>query len=149
MTPQTSNPEPVDPMVDNTGLQEQLSPSLVVTIELDGDTATLLDARVLMTRATMPRRTEGEQVILRGFSAGQQVSTVAVPDQRLNVEEGGGLVMQEKRTLTAALPMPQRIDAIEVLVPGAAEATRLDVSEEVSSFCRTYPNTEGCQRGPD
>jgi hypothetical protein len=149
MTAETSSPQPLDAAADNAELMQDLAPSLVLTIEVDGDTATLLDARVLMMRATAPRHSEGEQVVLRGLSAGQPVSTVAVPDQKLNVQEGGGLVMQERRTLTAAIPMPQRLDAVEVLIPGAAAASRLDVREQVSSFCRQYATSEGCERGPD
>lgn len=144
MTAETSAPVAVDAAADNAHILKQLEPSLLVVVEIDGDRASLVEGRVLSVRSAGSPRREGELVTIRGLRDGELVGEAQVDDQRLNIEEGRGLVILEKRVLTAAVPMPQRIDTVEVVVPGVEGVSQLDVRSIVESFCRGYPNTRPC-----
>lgn len=145
LTSQTSDPKPVDAVTDNAPVLTQLAPGLVITLEISDNTPTLVDARVALLPLTAPRREEGELVHVMGLSNGKPVSSTAVPDQRVYVEEGVGLGVLTTRTLTLALPLPQRIDSLEVQLPGEAAPSRFDVSRTVDSFCKDYPKEALCR----
>lgn len=150
ITAQTSSPKPVDPRIDNEAVLAELTPGLVFTLEIDGLRVRLANAKVMMIPRREPRRPAGELVSVTGLSGGQPVTQVQVPDQRLNVEEGKGIVILEKRTLEAALPLPRRIDALEVMMAGAERPQRFDVTKAVRDFCRNYPKSGTCRApGPD
>lgn len=90
LTSRTSDPKPVDAAVDNAPVLGQLVPGLVITLEINGNTPTLVDARVALIPLSAPRREEGELVRVTGVSNGRPVSRAAVSDQRVYVEEGVG-----------------------------------------------------------
>jgi hypothetical protein len=97
---------PVDPDTDNRAVTSQLTPGLVIQLEIDRNTVRLADAQlVLVPRQTRQGR-EGERVIVSGWRGGQQVTTVSIPDQRINSQENVGIVIREQRTLSVALPLP-------------------------------------------
>jgi len=143
---QTSDPKAVDARADNERVLRGLTPGLVVTLEIDGEKVSLADAQVLMIPQSKPRLQPGELITLTGTSQGKAVSSVEVPDQRLNVQESQGLVILEKRTIAAALPLPARIDTLEVRLPGKA-GQRLDVRDSIEAFCKTYPQAPLCRPG--
>jgi hypothetical protein len=116
----------------------------VVVVEIDGDRASLVEGRVLSVRSAGSARREGELVTIRGLRDGERVGEAQVDDQRLNDQEGRGLVILEKRVLIAAVPMPQAIDTLEVVVPGVEDVSQIDVQPIVESFCRNYPDTKAC-----
>ena len=145
LTSSTSDPKPVDAAVDNAPVLAQLAPGLVITLEINDNTPTLVDARVALIPITAPRREEGELVRVTGLSNGKPVSSIAVPDQRVYVEEGVGLSVLTKRSLTLALPLPQRIDSLEVQLPGEEAPSRFDVSQTVDGFCKDYPKEALCR----
>jgi hypothetical protein len=141
---QTSDPRPVDPRADNEPVLKGLTPGLVVTLEIDHDRVSVAHAHVLMIPQVTSRTQPGELITLTGTSQGRVVSSVDVPDQRLNVQEGQGLVILEKRTIAAALPLPARIDTLEVRLPGKP-SQRLDVRDAIERFCTTHPQAPLCQ----
>lgn len=143
---QTSDPKPVDARADNERVLKGLVPGLVVTLEIDGERVSLADAQVLMIPLSKPRLQAGELITLTGTSQGKAVSSMEVPDQRLNVQENQGLVVLEKRTIAAALPLPARIDTLEVRLPGKA-GQRLDVRDPIEAFCKTYSQVPLCRPG--
>ena len=149
LTTNTSEPTLLDARADNREVLADLILGLVATIEIDGQVATLTDAQVMMIPNIFPRRQEGELVSIIGLSGGKPVTSIQVPDQRLNVEEEKGIVIQDKRTLHAALPLPQRIDSLELRIPGAKQPFRFDVGERVDSFCRKFPQTNLCSKPLD
>lgn len=53
--------------------------------------------------------------------------------------------MLTQRRLTLALPLPQRIDSLEVQLPGEEAPSRFDVSRIVSGFCKAYPKESLCR----
>jgi hypothetical protein len=135
---------PVDPDTDNRAVTSQLTPGLVIQLEIDRNTVRLADAQlVLVPRQTRQGR-EGERVIVSGWRGGQQVTTVSIPDQRINSQENVGIVIREQRTLSVALPLPRRIEAVEVTLPGG-QPQRFDVTPLFDSVCQGQPSTELCR----
>lgn len=149
LTTHTSKPTLVDPRADNREVLTDFIPGLVVTMEVDSQGASLTDAQVMMIPNISPRRQEGELVSIIGLSGGKPVTSIQVTDQRINVEEERGIVIEDKRTLHAALPLPQRIDSLELRIPGAKQPFRFDVGERVDSFCRKFPQTNLCSKPLD
>jgi len=146
MTTRTSEPAAVNADEDNARLMAGLEPQMVVTLEVDGTTARLIDARVLMVRGNKRAAVAGQDhVVVRGLSAGQAISETKIPDQRINTEHDAGLVIVEKRQLAGALPLPRRIDTLEVMVPGAADAVTFDVGQAIGSFCKDNSQFELCR----
>ena len=145
MTTRTSEPVAVDADADNARLMAGLEPQMVVTLEVDGTTARLIDARVLMVRRSSRAAVAGQDhVVVRGLRADQVISETKIPDQRINTEHDAGLVIVEKRQLAGAVPLPQRIDTLEVMVPGAADAVTFNVDQVISSFCKDNSQFELC-----
>jgi hypothetical protein len=145
MSAETSTPMPVDPRADNEAVIAGQTAALVVTLKIDGAQVALADSRVMMVPMSDERRQEGDMVALEGLSGGQTVTRVAVPDQRLNVQENRGLVMLEQRTLQAALPLPRPIDELQVRLPGSEQPVRIAVDKEIATFCRTHPQQDLCR----
>lgn len=144
VTVQTSEPRPVDAAADNAEVLRQLTPGLLLTLEIDGTAVTLLDVQMALVPNLPARRQEGELITVTGLSGSERVSRAQVPDQRLNVEEQGGLVVLEQRQLTIALPLPRRIDAVEVQLSGEAPPTRLDVRRQLADLCAENPRVKLC-----
>jgi hypothetical protein len=145
MSAETSAPMPVDPRADNEVVLAGQTAALVVTLDIDGAQVTLADSRILMIPKRTERRAEGDLVTLDGLRGGQTVTRVVIPDQRLNVEENGGIVVLDKRTLQAALPLPRPIDELQVRLPGAEQPVRIAVGKEIATFCRKHPQQNLCR----
>lgn len=140
----TSAPKPVDAVADNAQLLSQFTPGLVIILEISDNTTSLVDARIALVPRSTVRRQEGELIKITGLSNGTRVSSVAVPDQRINVEEEKGLVILDKRTLTATLPLPRKIDTLEVQLPGDVAPSLFNIRKQIDSFCRKFTETEFC-----
>ena len=148
----TSKPRPVDPRADNARVLSGLVPGLVVALDIDGEEISLEYAQVFMVPQSKPRRQEGELITLTGMSQGKAVSSLKVSDHRLVVQESfkeqerkGRIVIPKKRSVTAALPLPVRIDTLEVRLPGKAEPARLNVRKAIEEFCNSYRQMSLCQ----
>lgn len=146
LTAETSAPKPVDPRADNELVTAGQVTGLVVTLKIDGARVELADARVMMIPKGIERRQVGELVNLAGLSGGQTVTQVQIPDQRLNVEENRGIVILDRRTLQAALPLPRPIDELQVRLPGAEQPVRFSVGKEIAAFCRQHPKQDLCRQ---
>lgn len=142
---QTSKPVPVDAVADNEKVLGGLMPGLVITLEIDGNEPTLRDARVAMVPRLPALRQEGELIHVVGLRSGDEVSSVAFPDERINVQEHRGIVTMDKRTLTTTLPLPEKIDTLEVRLPRDAGRSRFSVREQIEKFCEKYPQSELCR----
>jgi hypothetical protein len=146
MQVETSKPKPVDPKIDNSKVRKSLVATLVVTIDIRDTKVSLRDLQVVMAPRPYQRREEKEElVVVTGISKGRRVSSVRIPDQRVNVEENKGLVIMKNRTVTAMLPLPKKIDHVEVTLPGDAKGTLLDVHETIDQFCKAHPRLPVCQ----
>jgi hypothetical protein len=144
MNAETSKPTPVDPRADNEVVIAGQTPALIVTLNIDGAEVTLSDSRVLMVPMRAERRPDGDLVTLDGLSQGQVVTQVVISDQRLNVEENGGIVLLDQRTLQAALPLPRPIDELQVRLPDVEQPVRIAVGREIAIFCRKNPQQSLC-----
>lgn len=141
----TSEPIPVDPKTDNAVVLKQLTAGLLVVIDINEDTPSLTKAHVAMVPESVPLKQEGEFISITGLSSGKAVSSIQVPDQRVNVQENRGLVYLDKRTISATLPLPVLIDSIEIRLPGKASPRRFNVVEQIDSYCRKNRRSDLCR----
>ena len=149
MTERTSEPRPVDAATDNAEIVGQLTPGLLVSLAVDGSTVSLVDARVIMVPREERRRGEGQLVTVEGWSGSARVAAIAVPDQQLQVLEGGGLVELDRRAVDMALPLGRPIDALLVRLPGDGVAVRIDIRSTFADHCAKQPRSPLCQAAPD
>lgn len=114
---QSVQARPVDAAEDNRAVLGQLTPGLVMRLEIDGKTVQVHDAElVLIPRRAVSRRSGAETVLVTGWRGQEQVSAVSVPDQRINAQEDVGIVVREQpladgRLANAASGRPRRGDA--------------------------------------
>lgn len=145
----TTEPQQVDPKSDNAQVTNNLIPGLLITIEIDSTSVSVAEARVAMVpRGSIRQNEEGEFIRLIGIRDGKEVTTVSVPDQRLNTQEGTGIVIQEQRTIVAVLPLTQKLDQFTIQLPGkkvAGQPERFDVSKQIEEYCSKNPNIEFCE----
>lgn len=143
---ETSKPKPVDPREDNAWILKALVPTLVVTLQIRGTEVQLAHAQIVMAPDIKARRQEAQELIgLTGIRKDQKVTSVKIPDERINVLEKKGLVIMRERTITASVPLPERIDSLRVQLPGADNDVNLDVHQVVDDFCRAYDRMVICQ----
>lgn len=88
----------------------------------------------------------GQMHIARADPRLEEVTQIRVSDQRMNIEEGRGLVILEQRTLPVALPLPHPIEEIYVQLPGAEQPVQISVGEEIAAFCKQYPKHALCHQ---
>jgi hypothetical protein len=143
----TSAPTPVNPREDNAAVIAGQTAALVVTLDIDGERVKLAGSRVMMVPQSTPRREEGELVSIVGLRGGEMVSRILVPDQRINIQENRGIVILEKRTLNAALPLPVPIDEIGVQLPGVEQTVKFAVGSKIKAFCGKHPDQDMCRKG--
>lgn len=141
----TSDPMPVDAKADNAVVLKQLTAGLLIVLDINGDMPSLTEAHVVMVPESVTLKQEGEFISITGLSSGKAVSSIQVPDQRLNVQENVGLVYLDKRTISATLPLPALIDSIEIRLPGKASPRRFKVVEQIDSYCRKNPRSDLCR----
>ena len=119
---------------------------LVVTVRIDGAELSLeraLPARV--PRARRPRRLAGDRITVTAFAGDRALGSVTVPDRTVSALEHGGLIRQERRTLSIAVPAPGRVDAVEVRVSANGASRRFDVREAYAPLCRAAPTSPLCR----
>ncbi len=140
--PRTSTTPPalVDEATDNRVLLSMLVPGLVVGLNIKGEEISTVFTRIMMIPKPNPRREGSELITVTGLREGKVLATVQVSDLRLTVREGfreaeGALLIMERRTVTAALPLPARIDMLEVRLPGNREPMRQDLRETFDRHC--------------
>lgn len=140
-----SPPRQVDAGVDNRVVLAQLEPALIGSMQISGAAVSLRDAELVRVPKVPARRTEGEIVVVEGVSDGGRISTsVAVPDQRLNAEEHGGLVRLTDQQLPFALPLTERIDHLRVRLPEGGAPIALDVRQVFARHCRNRNDDPLC-----
>lgn len=147
MTEKTSDPKPVDPQVDNAMVLNSLIISLAVTFDINDTKVKLRNLQIVKAPPRHKRREENEEIIVvTGTRKGKKVSSVQVPDERVNVEEKKGLVIMKKRTITALVPLPKRIDHVKIVLPGQQEsiAPSFDVHTIIDQFCNANPQISLC-----
>ncbi len=143
---QTSEPISVNPQTDNSVVLDQLIPGLIVVIDIDGNTPSLIEAHVASIPKSPSQQKLGELININGLSDGEMVTSTAIPDQRVNAHEMSGLVILEKRTVIGALPLPQRIDTLEVLLPGEVPPKLFNVRKQIEDYCKKNPKSYLCQK---
>ena len=136
----TTKPEPIDAVADNEAMLSMLVPGLVVGLDIKGEEISVVFKRIMMIPKLNPRREGNELITVTGLQEGKVLATVQVPDLRLTVREGfgkteGALLIMERRTVTAALPLPARIDMLEVRLPGNPKPMRQDLRETFDQYC--------------
>jgi hypothetical protein len=124
----------------------QVTPGLVMRLEIDGQTVRMHDPElVLIPRRSSTRSAGNETVLVTGWRGREQVSSVTVSDQRINVQENVGIVIQEQRSLVVALPAPRRLDRVEVSLPGATAPQAFSVGEVFERVCAQNPSADLCR----
>src|SRR5262245_28038640 len=147
MTEKTSDPKPVDPQIDNSMVLNSLITSLVVTFDINDTKVKLRNLQIVKAPPRYKGREENEEIIVViGTRKGKKVGSVQVPDERVNVEEKKGLVIMKKRTITALVPLPKRIDHVKIVLPGQQEnlAPSFDVHTIIDKFCNANPQISLC-----
>lgn len=91
------------------------------------------------------RENDGRRFLVTGWRGEEKVSEVLVADQRINIQENVGVVTEERRTLSVALPTPRRIDRVEVTLPGSRTVQRFPVAEVFERACAGQPSSELCR----
>lgn len=136
----------VDAAHDNRDVVGQLTPSIVMQLEVDGEKVQLREAElVALPRKPSARENGGRKVLVTGWRGEEKISEVLVEDQRINIQENVGVVTEERRTLSVALPTPRRIDRVEVTLPGSRTAQRFAVAEVFERACAGQPSSELCR----
>jgi len=131
---------------DNRAVLAQMTPGLVMRLEIDKNVVQLLDLELaLVPRSTPPRGSAGDQVLVTGWRGTERVSSVAVADQRVNVQEEVGIVILDRRSLHVALPTPRRIDRIEITLPGATTPQRFPVDQVFERACAQRNDSDLCR----
>lgn len=121
---------------------------MVLALTIDGDRVRLdraTPARVPKppARKVAPSGTgDAAPVTATGFAGGRQVSSAAVSDQVVNVQEdfqhrgGGGLVRLTRRAVQIALAAPVPLDRVEISAPATGARAMLDVRPAYAELCR-------------
>lgn len=141
----TSDPVPVDAAKDNAAVLEQLKPGLIINLKIDGTKVIEHQVQIASVTASRSLAHNDQSVSISGMDGDKTVSNVVIADQRTNAAEGVGLVYNEQRTVIGRLTVPSRINTIEVLVPGATEPQRLDVSTIFDDYCAEYKSSTLCE----
>ncbi len=103
----TSEPRPIadadDPV--NRLVEQTTVDGLLVELRIDGAAVSLESAQP----ARIPRRNErrdlaGDTITVTALAGGVPAGSATVPDELVNVQEGVGLVRQERRSIIAAVP---------------------------------------------
>lgn len=147
ITEKTSAPKTVDPQRDNSMVRNSLITTLVVTFDIDDTKVKVRNLQIVMAPPRYKGREGNEEIIsVVGLRNGAQVSSVQVSDERINVEEGKGLVILQNRTITALVPLPKRIDHIKIVLPGQDNsAPSFDVQIMIEQFCNANPQIPLCR----
>ncbi len=145
----TTSPVPVDETIDNRVLLSSLVPGLVVGFDIKGEDISTVFTQIMMIPKSNPRREGSELITVTGLREGRVLATVQVPDLRIMVREGfgtaeGALLIMERRTVTAALPLPARIDMLEVRLPGTPAPMRQDLRETFDRHCASNRQSMLC-----
>lgn len=136
----------VDAAEDNRAVVDQMTPTVVMQLEVDGNTVQLRDMElVLLPRKSSARERDSRKILVTGWRGKEQVSEASVADQRINIQENVGVVIEDRRTLNVALPTPRRIDRVEVTLPGSTTAQRFPVAEVFERACVSQPGSELCR----
>ncbi|MCW7537721.1 hypothetical protein OOT46_07635 [Aquabacterium sp. A7-Y] len=143
----TSPERSVDPGLDNAPVLQQLTPGLALVLQIDGRSVRLADARLLLVPRDKRVSTEGETLRLVARTAGREVGAARLPDARVNVQEGRGLVVLRQRVITGYLPVTTRPDELEVWLPGRGASTRLDLRPALEWSCRGSAASPLCRPG--
>jgi len=146
ITERTSKPLPVSSIDDNGPVLRQLVPSLVLTLHIREQRVELTEGVVRLTPPVSGRRFEEGTMRLQGWRDGQLISTLVVPDERLNVQEGKGLVVLDERQVVAALAVPVRLDTVTVQLGPEQPEQKLDVRTIFEGFCKEFPRSIVCRR---
>jgi hypothetical protein len=136
----------VDAAKDNRAVVERMVPTVILQLEVDGNTVQLRDAElVLLPRKSSARERDSRNILVTGWRGEERISDVSVADQRINIQENVGVVMEDRRTLNVALPAPRRVDRVEVTLPGSATVQRFPVAEVFEHVCVSQPRSELCR----
>ena len=130
---------------DNRTVLSQMAPGLVMRLEIDGNTVQLVEPELVLVPRALPRASDGDRVIVTGWRGTERVSSVTIADQRVNVQEGVGIVIRDRRSLSVALPTPRRIDRVEVTLPGSTTPQRFSVGEIFERACAQRADSELCR----
>jgi hypothetical protein len=147
MTMTTSSPRAVDPRDDNAQVLTQSKPGLVITLHIEGAEVRSFEVSVAGLSGSSSAGDQGDEVVrVTGMMGGAKVASMSIPDQRLNAQEGGGLVINESRTLVGRLVLPSRIDTLEVEIQGAERTQELDVRGAFGEYCEKRADQAICRR---
>lgn len=136
----------VDAAADNRAVIGDVTPGIVMRLEIDGKNVQLHDVELIVVPRQPPARdAAGERVLVTGWRGQQRISVVSVADQRINVLEGVGIVIRDQRTLNVALPTPQRIDRVEVTLPGMTVPQQFAVGQVFDRACQQQPGGDLCR----
>ena len=136
----------------NVSMHAALTPGLVVTVRVAPTGIELQSARMMLVPKS-PRRdpTTGDRIIIRLLGNESIVSEVIVHDPAVAFVEGpGGAARREARTVSVALPMPTRVDSLEVGVAASIDLTAreskiFEVSRIVNEYCAQAEGTAACR----
>jgi hypothetical protein len=142
----TSEPVAVNPAMDNKIVLDNLETGLVATLVIDGDQISVTKLQIRMIPRMAKPRSQGELITIKGLSNGNTVTEIQTPDNRINVQEGKGIVILDKRTISFTLPMPQFIDALEVTIPSTGKTKRISTSDQLYKQCQKHKNLRECNR---
>jgi hypothetical protein len=129
----------VDPVADNRSVVGQLTPGLVMQLQIDGGTVRVSNPKLVLVPRQAQDGQDGERVVVSGWRGGERITTTSIPDERINAQENVGTVIREQRTLNVALPTPRRIDVVEVAVAGTGEPQRFGVAPVYDRVVATSP----------
>lgn len=142
-------PTKVNPLEDNKAVLERSQPALVGVLNVKGDVVTLGDMVLVSVPRQGSKPAQGEQISIKGWANGQEVSAVSIESQELNAHENTGMVLVSERQLHFALPFTQPIESLSIQLPGDKQPVRVSVREELRKLCEAHKKLEACQYKTD
>jgi hypothetical protein len=119
-------------------------PSLIVKLFIDRRDVLVKEVQIVMTPYRQPKDFVPEMITLIGRNNGVVVSSIQTSDPRVSIEEKSGPVITEKREAVAALPLPSRIDELQVQLPGKTKPQTvtivpdINLEQIINEFCKSF-----------
>lgn len=140
-----TEPTELNELEDNAFLLDNLSPGIIMTIEIIENEVQLLDSVIKLVPKTEPREEFMDSFLVRGVKGDDIVIQTWFPDLSKVVVEKVGIKPQPIRIITFALPLERPINNVVIKLKLDLPETSFDVTELVTSFCEQYPNQPFCR----
>ena len=131
-----------------------LAPGLIAVVHVTPAKIELIQAYIMLTpNFTQHVEGRGDRIVAKLSTEGAQVIETTVNDPTVAIEENldgrgpphGRTVRTDDRSVAVALPIPRRVDTLDVTVTATGQTARFDVSRLLRAYCAEAPQVPSCQ----